>query len=287
MKMTDEPNSAQAGLLVALIRKLPEPVKKIYRANQLAKIRQSGRDMVPYAQDLERAVRFWASPAERRRALEALERCQTLEEYFDFATKHLGHLQWKQEFLGFLEFAKEMKPVRIGEVGLFTGGTHLIFAHALPNVQLTLGVDMHVRNKSQLGYFAKSSQKQIFVEGKSCAGATLEKVTRALGDEKLDLLLIDADHSYAAVKQDFLHYRRFVREGGLIAFHDIVPDYYTKFGRDPATWAGSSAGEVYLFWKNLKPYYENTREFVIDYEQDGCGIGTIVYSSNVVIPEDL
>jgi hypothetical protein len=100
-------------------------------------------------------------------------------------------------------------------------------------------------------------------------------------------LLIDADHSYAGVKQDFMQYKRFVRDGGIIAFHDIVQDHLTKFGHDPATWMGSGSGEVYLFWDRLKSYYETSREFVIDYEQDGCGIGAIIYSSKVVIPEDL
>ncbi len=243
--------------------------------------------MVPHAQDMERAVRFWANPSGRRRAKAELQRCRTHDEYFDFATSHLGHLQWRQEFLGFLDLAMTEGPVRIGEIGLFTGGTHLMLTHALPTVQLSVGVDMHVRNKSQLRYFANPSHRSIFVEGKSCDSTTLEKVARALGSEKLDLLLIDADHGYAGVKQDFMHYKGFVRDGGIIAFHDIVQDHMTKFGHDPATWGGSSSGEVYLLWNKLKQYYEDTREFVNDYEQDGCGIGALIYSSKVAIPEDL
>ncbi len=285
--MTDEPKSERIGVVVALIRRLPEPVRQLYKVKHLARLRQSGRNMVPYAQDIERAARFWTNPAERRRATAELQMCRTPEDYFDFATRHLGHLQWKQEFLEFLDFAMTAGPVRIGEIGLYTGGTHLVLTRALPTVQLTIGVDMHVRNKSQLGYFAKSSQRRIFVEGKSCASATLERVARSLGSEKLDLLLIDADHSYAGVKQDFMQYKRFVRDGGIIAFHDIVQDHLTKFGHDPATWTGSGSGEVYLFWNRIKSYYEDSREFVIDYEQDGCGIGAIIYSSKVVIPEDL
>src|SRR5260221_9865620 len=103
--MADGAASARRGLLVALIRRLPEPVKRFYRMKALARLRQNGRDLVPYTQDVERALRFWANPGARRRALADLERCRTLEEYFDFATSHLGHLQWKQEFLGFLDFA--------------------------------------------------------------------------------------------------------------------------------------------------------------------------------------
>ncbi len=34
--------------------------------------------------------------------------------------------------------------------------------------------------------------------------------------------MIDADHTYPGVSADFRNYRRFVREGGLIVFHDIL-----------------------------------------------------------------
>ncbi|HTB13495.1 MAG TPA: class I SAM-dependent methyltransferase, partial [Bryobacteraceae bacterium] len=158
--------------------------------------------------------------------------------------------------------------------------------HALPSVQTIVGVDLHLRNTSQLRYYAKSSQKQTYISGRTCDGTTLEKVKAALGGQKLDLLFIDADHSYEGAKADFIHYTQFVREGGIVAFHDIVQDHLTRFGHDPATFVGARSGEVYLLWRRLKPYYE-TREFVVDPEQDGCGIGAIIYSSKAEIPKDL
>ena len=285
--MTDKPMSDRSGLFVAVLKLLPEPVRHFYRAIVPQPLRASIRRIHPSEQDLTRAVRFWANPRERRRRTVELQHCRTPEDYFVFATKYLTHQQWKQEILGFLNFAMAEGPVRICELGLFLGGTNLMLTHALPTVQLMIGVDLHVRNKSQLRYYANPSQRQIFAEGGSCDSTTLEKVAQALGSEKLDLLFIDADHSYAGVKQDFMHYRHFVRDGGIIAFHDIIPDHLTKFKHDPATWMGARSGEVYLFWTNLKRYYENTREFVIDYEQDGCGIGALIYSSKVAVPEDL
>jgi predicted O-methyltransferase YrrM len=285
--MTDGPMIDRSGLFFAFLRLLPEPVKHFYRAFVPETLRQNVRDIYPYEQDMVRAVRFWASPRERRRKRAELQSCRTPEDYFAFATKYLGHQQWKQEITGFLNFAMGEGPVRVCELGLFLGGTNLMLTHALPTVQLIVGVDLHIRNKSQLRYFANPSHRQIFVEGRSSDIATLEKVAQALGSEKLDLLLIDADHSYAGVKQDFLRYRHYVRDGGIIAFHDIVQDHLTKFEHDPVSWVGARSGEVYLFWKKLKPYYENTREFVIDYEQDGCGIGALIYSSKVTIPKDL
>jgi predicted O-methyltransferase YrrM len=275
------------GSLIAFYRRLPDPIKHLYRAIATKGLRERVRGMLPYQQDLARFVRFWANPWKRRRERAELQRCRTPEDYFAFATKYLWHQQWKDEIVGFLNFAMTVKPVSICELGLFRGGTNLMLTHALSTVRLNIGVDMHVRNKSQLRYFGVPLQKQVFVDGLTCDGATIETVKRALGGAKLDLLFIDADHGYEGVKQDFLHYRHLVRDGGIIAFHDIVQDHLTKFGHNPDTWPGARSGEVYLFWKRLKPYYKDTREFVIDYQQDGCGIGALVYSSKVAIPQDL
>lgn len=38
--------------------------------------------------------------------------------------------------------------------------------------------------------------------------------------EELDLLFIDGDHSYDAVKADWEHYQRFLKTGSLVVFHD-------------------------------------------------------------------
>jgi predicted O-methyltransferase YrrM len=284
--MPDGPMTDKSGLILGLLGMLPEPIRGFYRTVVPERLRRGFRNFYPYEQDLVRAVRFWANPKARSRKKVELQRCRTPDDYFAFATKYFGHQQWKDEIIGFLNFAKEQNPIRVCELGLFLGGTNLMLTHALPNVQTIIGVDLHIRNKSQFHYFAKPSQKQIFVEGKTCDAATLQKVEQALGGDKLDLLLIDADHSYSGVKQDFLLYRHFVRDGGIIAFHDVVPDHLTKFKYDPASWTGARSGEVYLFWERIKPYYE-TREFVVDYEQDGCGIGALFYSSKVQIPDDL
>ena len=284
--MKDGPMIDRSGMFLGILRLLPEPMRRLYRALVPLKLRQLVRDAYPYEQEMIRVIRFWANPYERRRNKAELPYCQTPEDYFSFATKHLGHQQWKQEIIGFLEFAKKQEPVRICELGIFLGGTNLMLTHALPTAQLIIGVDVHVRNKSKLRYFARPSHEQVFITGRTCDPATLDRVTQALGGKKLDLLFIDADHSYSGVKQDFLHYRHFVRDGGIITFHDIVQDHLTKFKRDPNTWESAQSGEVYLFWRRLKPYYE-TREFVIDYEQDGCGIGALIYSPEVAIPEDL
>ena len=66
-------------------------------------------------------------------------------------------------------------------------------------------------------------------------------------------------------------YSPLVRKGGIIAFHDIIPDYYTKYGIKTS----SCADEVYKFWNEVKEKYEH-QEIVKDKNQDGFGIGIII-----------
>jgi len=69
---------------------------------------------------------------------------------------------------------------------------------------------------------------------------TLEEVKKNLNGNQLDFLFIDGDHSYEGVKKDFEMYSPLVRKVGIIAFHDIVKNYF-----DPKC-------QVDLFWKDLK-----------------------------------
>jgi predicted O-methyltransferase YrrM len=61
----------------------------------------------------------------------------------------------------------------------------------------------------------------------------------------IDFLMIDGDHRYEGVKSDFLLYSCLMKEGGLIAFHDIL--------LHPQV----SACEVEKLWKQISPLYQN------------------------------
>jgi hypothetical protein len=52
---------------------------------------------------------------------------------------------------------------------------------------------------------------------------TLASLANLTDGIKFDCLFIDGDHKYAGVKADFENYSPFVRDGGVIIFHDIYP----------------------------------------------------------------
>lgn len=68
----------------------------------------------------------------------------------------------------------------------------------------------------------RDSQERHFIAGDSSSKSTQELLEKALDGRHVDLLFIDGDHSYKGVKQDFCTYSHFVKEGGLVVFHDIV-----------------------------------------------------------------
>ncbi|MBR8835814.1 MAG: class I SAM-dependent methyltransferase [Stigonema ocellatum SAG 48.90 = DSM 106950] len=205
--------------------------------------------------------------------------CQTAEDYYEYSNKYIGMHQIKSEILNFIDFLQPCCTQNICEIGTADGGTNFLLFHALQSVKLMAGVDLFVRNQFQLKYFAKPTQSLFFINGSSYDPCTVQQVSQILGDSKLDLLFIDGDHNYDGVKRDFLMYRHLVKESGIIAFHDIIPDYKTRYGKNTFRWAGG----VPIFWKELKQMYQSF-EFIEDPEQDSYGIGAIYYSEAIHLP---
>jgi SAM-dependent methyltransferase len=89
------------------------------------------------------------------------------------------------------------------------------------------------------------------------------------GRETIDVLFIDGDHSEAGVRQDFELFSPLMREGGIVAFHDIASTerlhalncYVDRLWQDIAGRAGWSTSEL------IKPISE------VEGEPDYMGLG--------------
>jgi hypothetical protein len=66
-------------------------------------------------------------------------------------------------------------------------------------------------------------------------------------------------------------YRPLVRDGGLIVFHDIVPDFQQRYGVGTT----ASTGGVPRFWAELKSRHPDVQEIISDFRQDGYGLGVL------------
>jgi hypothetical protein len=71
-------------------------------------------------------------------------------------------------------------------------------------------------------------EKHIKIHCTSSSGfvSGLERIPIVYG-----YIYIDGNHSYAGVKADYKRFWPFLREGGMMAFHDVMVDKVTDYGR--------------------------------------------------------
>lgn len=107
------------------------------------------------------------------------------------------------------------------EIGLETGGTHLIFRQVFEDV-MSVEVNFQSAMLFVAGLVDPSHSKMV------CSNSQLPMsgkiVEKELAGKKVDMLLIDADHSFHGCESDYLNYEPLVMSGGIVAFHDTVHD---------------------------------------------------------------
>lgn len=187
----------------------------------------------------------------------------------------IGMFQQRPEIEGFLAFLAARGPVRSAlEIGVLHGGP-LSLWHGLASGAV-VGIDMpdgphggrdHKYDAARIAErnarLAAEFPRLRFVTGDSHAGETWLAASAALDCATADLLFVDGDHSLLGAAQDFIDYRKLVRPGGVVAFHDIAT---------PETW--DQGCRVPLLWSDLRVRYE-AHEFVAPGAPWG-GIGAVI-----------
>jgi predicted O-methyltransferase YrrM len=182
-------------------------------------------------------------------------------------------MQKKSEILQLLKRVRPLDLQTACEIGAAGGGTTFLLSRVARADALIVSIDRNVppglARAAEL--WARPGQVAVTMSGNSQSEKTVRDVQALLGRRKLDLLFIDGDHSYEGVSRDYLLYRELVRPGGLIAFHDIVPDHLTRFGQVTK----ARAGGVSRLWQELR-HAHRFEEYIEDPQQDGYGIGLLV-----------
>lgn len=209
-----------------------------------------------------------------------------MDSALDFALKFkiygtpIKPLQIRGEFRRLMEIVQTARPKIVVELGTAMGGTLFCFARAAHPTATLISLDLP---SSQGGYlewkkplleaFALPGQRIHLLKEDSHRPETFAKVKNILGPRAIDFLFIDADHSYKGVKKDYELYLPLMSPEGLIAFHDIVPSYLTRY--DVETSVGIV--EVARFWEELKASLpeETYEEIIQDPDQDARGIGVL------------
>jgi predicted O-methyltransferase YrrM len=177
--------------------------------------------------------------------------------------------QIRSEFLELAEMVKEQSCKYIMEIGTFRGGTLFVFSQLAAPGATVISLDFHssffgrvygALQKPLLRKFVRNGKSLFMIREDSHLPQTLNAIRRILNGHELDFLFIDGDHSYEGVREDFMMYSPLVREGGLIAFHDIAE-------------SGGSR-EVHRLWSELKPNYDY-HEFIHVTGDRAMGIGVL------------
>jgi cephalosporin hydroxylase len=226
---------------------------------------------------LRKSLRYILSPFIAKKFRNSVRNIDDINDALDFAFSFqafevsIKPAQVEYEIAKLLEIVAELKPKVVLEIGTAGGGTLFLFTRVVDSEAKIISIDLpggsfgggYPRWKIPLyKSFSKEGQEIYLIRRDSHDPQTLEEVKRILGGEKVDSLFIDGDHAYEGVKKDFEMYSPLVRNGGIIAFHDIVPGLHECVGGVPK------------FWREVKSNYIS-REIVKDWNQGGFGIGVI------------
>lgn len=219
-------------------------------------------------------ARYCAALAQRR-ALRSLPPQLSFDETFEYARRSIGITQEREEIQNLWTLVRTLRPTTVVEIGVDEGGTLFLWTRASAADAQLIAIDM--RPSGRLGRwspfqlvrrsFARGHQRLHLLLGRdSHAQSTLEAVRELLDGAEVDFLFIDGDHSYEGVQLDFDLYAPLVRNGGVIALHDIWP----AGGRADTSRLNDG---VVRYWQELVAKHE-TSEFTVR-SPDGFGIGVV------------
>jgi predicted O-methyltransferase YrrM len=172
-----------------------------------------------------------------------------------------------------MSIVASIRPARALEIGTLRGGTLFLLCRLAAASARIISVDLP-EGRYGGGYtaakiplyrrFAGEGQSLHFLRQDSHKQETADRVKELLGGALLDYFFIDGDHTYEGIKRDFELYSPLVRNGGVVAFHDIAVS-------GPAPCRG-----VEQLWNEVRGRHPH-QEIVPEPEADGrrYGIGLL------------
>ncbi len=153
--------------------------------------------------------------------------------------------QHQDELADVLVLVADLAPTVIVEIGCDRGGTLYAWRQVCQRVYgITSADNSHAAGGSGGPLDSHGATVQV---GDSHDPATFDWLTGQLDSDPVDVLVLDGDHTYDGVSQDFTMYAPLVRPGGLVLLHDIAVT------NDPRA-------QVYRFWPELVERWPDTVE---------------------------
>lgn len=185
----------------------------------------------------------WRAAPDRRHAIDRLRRMEYLlpapETRFaipwTFAgrghCKHLTAYQHPVELYRLYRRIIDTRPRRVVEIGTARGGTLYLWAQAAARDATLISVDLpggpfgggyRLCREPFYRAFARGDQHLSLIRDNAHDPRVRDRVANAVGDQGIDFLFIDADHSLSGICRNLSLYGPLVGAGGVIALHDIL-----------------------------------------------------------------
>ena len=171
----------------------------------------------------------------------------------------IGTIQSTFEMTGFLTLVKDViQPENILEIGTHAGGMfYALDVISKPGLRISIDIPWEGQEHAyEIANLRGTMTHAKWIVGNAHDESTKQMLNETLNGQKLDLIFIDADHTYEGGQKHFEMYKSFVKEGGYIGFHDTVN--------------GWPCGKYYDTLKPLYPHWD-----FIDDPSCWYGIGVI------------
>ena len=144
---------------------------------------------------------------------------------FDFVQSKLFINQMKKELFHFHSIIEDYLPKvsTVLEIGNRNGGNLCLFARFLDRNGMLIGIDPEEITPLDVPLISSIVLPVTFkfIKGRSQDYTIFDQIIHLVENRGIDILFIDGDHTYEAVKSDYEMYAPLVNHPGLIIFHDI------------------------------------------------------------------
>lgn len=151
---------------------------------------------------------------------------------YSFSWCGIPVIRLPDDILVFQELVWDLEPKVIVEIGVARGGSVILsssFLHLLGNNGRVFGIDIDIRTHNRVAIENHKLSKNVtLIEGDSTSPQIISYLKNQLGEELIDILVLDSNHTHEHVYNELNAYADLVRVGGYIVLPDTVIEYFPK-----------------------------------------------------------
>jgi cephalosporin hydroxylase len=151
---------------------------------------------------------------------------------YSFSWCGIPIIRLPDDILVFQELVWDMNPKVIVEIGVARGGSVILSSsllHLLDNGGRVFGLDIDIRSHNRLAIENHRLSKNVtLIEGDSTSPQVISYLENQLGQDLIDILVLDSNHTHEHVYKELNSYSNLIRVGGYIVLPDTVIEYFPK-----------------------------------------------------------